>query len=336
MAGIAQGLFRVTRPWGRAAACGICFGVAGLVWSLPGIRKRRLDRAAHCRTCRGHARVRTFAVALVSVLLVAGAAARAQTVLVPQIVCHSHISADGDIEPEPLLRIEPPMGWDIARSVLVAPISGVGVLTGWTLRMESCSGPPLLVMFWLPPRVSGGGTTLGDVFVAWMPPKGSTTGALSNRGYVITSEGTYLRYGPNISQTRVNEAALGLHESRHVDQWAVGTLLAGPFAFPVAYAVDGTVFPGSRNHFERDAGLTRGGYTPAPDAQPAPLWPESLVLCAVGVLLFRRRLRWLTRVVRGGRPQLRAHAPQHCPVHTPGWKPCPDVGVSPDAPGRGV
>lgn len=109
--------------------------------------------------------------------------------------------------------------------------------------MRSCSGPPLLVIFWLPPRTSGGGSTLGDVFVAWMPPRGPTQGPLSVDGYGIANEECYLRYGPNISQARVDEAELGHHESRHVDQRAVGTFLAGPFAFPLAYLTDGAVVP---------------------------------------------------------------------------------------------
>jgi hypothetical protein len=44
-------------------------------------------------------------------------------------------------------------------------------------------------------------------------------------------------------------------------QWAIGTVIAGPLALPVAYAVDEFFFPGSRNHFERWAGLDTGGYS---------------------------------------------------------------------------
>lgn len=189
--------------------------------------------------------------------------------------------------------------------------------------MRSCSGPPLLVIFWLPPRTSGGGSTLGDVFVAWMPPRGPTQGPLSVDGYGIANEECYLRYGPNISQARVDEAELGHHESRHVDQRAVGTFLAGPFAFPLAYLTDGALFPGSRNHFERDAGLSRGGYSPVEDNWPAPMWPQAAALLAVAALIWRRRLRRLVRVASGGRFQTRAHSPQHCSVHTRGWRPLP-------------
>jgi hypothetical protein len=245
--------------------------------------------------------------------------------MAPQIVCHSHVAPDGQIHSEPYLQISPPVAWRITRNVLVAPISGVGVLAGRVLGMESCAGPPLLVLFWLPPRTSGGGTTLGDVFVAWMPSS-DPTGPLSVNGYGYGNEGPYIRYGPNISQTRVGEEELGYHESRHVDQWAVGDLVAGPFAFPLAYVVDGALFPGSRNHFERDAGLSNGGYPPPPDNWPAPRWPETAALAVVALLIWRRRLRWLTRVAVAGSSQVRAHAPQRCPVHTPGWAALPSKG----------
>jgi hypothetical protein len=89
-------------------------------------------------------------------------------------------------------------------------------------------------MFWPPPRTSGGGSTLGDVFVAWMPPRETRAGPLSINGYGTEGERLYERYGPNISQDRGEEEELGYHESRHVDQWAVANLVAGPFAFPAA------------------------------------------------------------------------------------------------------
>lgn len=53
---------------------------------------------------------------------------------------------------------------------------------------------------------------------------------------------------------------LSSHEVQHRKQWAFGTLIGGPFAFPVAYTIDDFFFPGSLNHFERAAGLKAGGY----------------------------------------------------------------------------
>jgi hypothetical protein len=275
-------------------------------------------------------RLRDVAVFLVAALLIAGAGARTLEATSPQIICHSHITPDGQVRPEPYLQISPPIAWRITRNLLVAPISGVGVLAGRAMGMESCSGPPLLVMFWPPPRTSSGGSTLGDVFVAWMPSSRPSSGPLSMNGYGIAGERAYVRYGPNISQARGEEEELGLHESRHVDQWAVANLMAGPFAFPIVYFVDGTLFPSSRNHFERDASLSRGGYPPAPDNWPSPRWPETAALAALVLSIFRRRLRWLARVARGGSAQRLAHAPHRCPVHTRGWAPVsPSLNAGP-------
>lgn len=184
---------RSARPLLRAVACGICFGVAGLVWSLPRLRVSRLPRAAICRTCGTHMRMRDVTVFLAAALLLAGAAARTIEAVTPQVICHSHITPDGQVQPEPHLEISPPVPWNMTRNF--APISGVGVLAGGMMGMESCSGPPLLVMFWPPPRTSGGGTVLGDVFVAWMPPGESQAGPLSINGYGTEGERLYIRYG---------------------------------------------------------------------------------------------------------------------------------------------
>lgn len=311
-----------SRTFAGAVACILCFGLAGLLWSVPRIRARRLRRAASCTVCASHRRVRAVAAVVVAALLVLGAATRIQEALAGQIPCHSHITPNGEIRPEPSLGLSPPLPWRITRNALVTPVSGFGVLAGRGLDMESCAGPPMLVMFWLPPRTSGGGTMIGDVFLAWAPPR-NATGPLSINGYGIAEEGLYLRYGPNITQTRVNEEEVGRHESRHVDQWAVGTLLAGPFAFPAAYIIDGALFPSSRNHFERDAGLFEGGYPPAPNNWPAPRWPDAAAMAAIALLVFRRRLRWLARLSRGHRAQAGAHEPARCPVHTRGWSPRP-------------
>jgi hypothetical protein len=66
---------------------------------------------------------------------------------------------------------------------------------------------------------------------------------------------------PGYNVSREELKTLVAHEARHRTQWAVLTVIAGPFAFPVAYAVDDFFFPGDRNHFERQAGLESGGYS---------------------------------------------------------------------------
>jgi len=75
----------------------------------------------------------------------------------------------------------------------------------------------------------------------------------------LTIGDVVLTPGFNIPQE--NRAKLVAHEARHRVQWAIGTVIAGPLAFPIAYAVDEFFFPGSRNHFERWAGLDTGGYS---------------------------------------------------------------------------
>jgi hypothetical protein len=57
--------------------------------------------------------------------------------------------------------------------------------------------------------------------------------------------------------------ALVQHEAAHRTQWAVGTVIGGPAAFPIAYGVTYFFFPGARNPFERLAGLESGGCTPS-------------------------------------------------------------------------
>lgn len=87
---------------------------------------------------------------------------------------------------------------------------------------------------------------------------------------------------------------LAAHEARHRPQWAVATVIAGPFAFPVAYTVDDFFFPGPRNHFERMAGLESGGYRHEGHG-PVLGAPQIAVLCAVpvavvgGWIVVRRR-----------------------------------------------
>jgi hypothetical protein len=85
---------------------------------------------------------------------------------------------------------------------------------------------------------------------------------------------------PGFNISREELRTLAGHEARHRAQWAVGTVIGGPFAFPVAYAIDDFFFPGARNHFERQAGLGSGNYSHSgtgPVLGPAQL-------AAVGVL----------------------------------------------------
>jgi hypothetical protein len=104
---------------------------------------------------------------------------------------------------------------------------------------------------------------------------------------------------PGFNASREQLRTLIGHEARHRAQWAVATLIGGPFAFPVAYAIDDFFFPGARNHFERQAGLESGGYGHegiGPVLGPAQL-AVLAVLAAIIVwaLLAARHRRALTR-----------------------------------------
>ena len=86
---------------------------------------------------------------------------------------------------------------------------------------------------------------------------------------------------------------LSSHEVRHRKQWAFGTLVGGPFAFPTAYTIDDFFFPGSLNHFERAAGLEGAGYDEesSPRLRVTEVVLFGLVAAAVGVAAVELRTR---------------------------------------------
>jgi hypothetical protein len=85
---------------------------------------------------------------------------------------------------------------------------------------------------------------------------------------------------PGFNMSRKELRTLAGHEARHRAQWAVATVIGGPLAFPVAYAVDNFFFPGPRNHFERLAGLETGGYDRHAGTGPV-LGPAQLAVLGV-------------------------------------------------------
>jgi hypothetical protein len=89
---------------------------------------------------------------------------------------------------------------------------------------------------------------------------------------------------PDLEMGREQLKALVKHEAAHRTQWAVGTVIGGPLAFPVAYGVTYFFFPGARNPFEHLAGLESGGYTPA-GAAPVLGPPQLTVLSALGAII---------------------------------------------------
>lgn len=159
--------------------------------------------------------------ALVGGLVVAqviGAATTAYVAAAPPLLCHAHVYPDGRVETEHRLEgISPPRPWDVARDVINASTTGLALLVSRSAGMRECAGPPLTVTFWQPPRISGGGSTVGDVFVTWMPTGYEVPSFAAGFGVraegqgVLAPEGRYVRYGPNISSTRGNEVELGRH-----------------------------------------------------------------------------------------------------------------------------
>lgn len=121
----------------------------------------------------------------------------------------------------------------VAQETATWPETGIGLLYSRARHAHVCLSPS--VYYYVAPHADNiAGTramTVGDI--------------------VLTP-------GFNVSKEQLQ--ALVSHEARHRAQWAVGTAIAGPFAFPVAYAVVDFFFPGSRNFFERQAGLESGGY----------------------------------------------------------------------------
>ncbi|MBV8949582.1 MAG: hypothetical protein JOZ99_01810 [Actinobacteria bacterium] len=122
--------------------------------------------------------------------------------------------------------------------------------------------------------------------------------------YVTIGDAFLSRKGLAAAQTpnRVQLAANTAHESRHRAQWAVGTVLGGPLAFPVVYSVADLFFPGARNPFERLAGLKQGNYNPYSSAEPVLRLPQigTLVLSAVTLELMHHFGRLARRRRRGG------------------------------------
>lgn len=104
---------------------------------------------------------------------------------------------------------------------------------------------------------------------------------------------------PGFDISRAELTTLVGHEARHREQWAVITVIAGPFAFPVLYGIDDFFFPGSRNHFERQAGLDSGGYSHSgtgPVLGPAQFAMLGVLAAIIVVaLLAARRRRRATR-----------------------------------------
>lgn len=300
--------------WGLVSV--LSLGLIGLVLTLPPLRRRRAAKATRCTVCRRHRRRRRAAAVALTCLLLVGVAGRGWAVVSPPATCTTHVSPQ---EPAPDDAALGPVR-DSARGLITAPTSGLALLISSALGMSTCDAQPVLVAFW--PEASGGGTTVGDTFVAWMPPAEVRDPRLEALGIPSGSmpygdvEGR--PFGPRITSNRADARLLAGHESRHTDQWTVSTVLGGALTYPFVYFVTDAILPGPHNPFERDAGLQSGGYE-HPTSAPSPRWGTLAVLGLLALLLLGRRLRWCSRVVRGGRRAAVAHVDGRCPVHSPGW-----------------
>lgn len=109
---------------------------------------------------------------------------------------------------------------------------------------------------------------------------------------------------PDLDMPREDLKGLVEHEAVHRTQWAVGTALGGPVAFPVVYGITDFFFPGARNPFERMAGLEAGFYTPSgtgPVLGPAQLAVLSALGAIIVVAPFAVRYRHAAARSRGQR-----------------------------------
>jgi len=298
------------------AAVLLCLGVAGLVlWLLPFARRRRRERAASCTVCHRHQRAGVVAVAGFAVLLLLGAAVRTQAAAGPLDQCSTRFTSGAEEVVAEEGPGRPPSSsgwWGRTRSAVTAPTSGVMLMATGALGMSHCSGSAVLVAFPPPPAPGGGGSVIGDVFVSWVPEA-------DQAGSALPGQETYVQFGSDATAHPEEVEAIGRHESRHVDQWTIATVIGGPMALPAAYYLDSLVFPLSRNHFERAAGLGDGGYDTPPDFGPDPLWGPVGITAAVVLLLLRRRIRWASRVLVGGRSARATGEEGRCPVHSRGW-----------------
>lgn len=262
-----------------AIAAFLAFGVLGLLVAGWRVVRGRTPDRPACARCRQGRRLRWAGMGLLAGLVLLGSG----------MAVHQEANEEG-LPPCSAESSAVSTGWLQARQIVTAPVSG-------------------LVRGYVHDR-GGGLCEAGSMTLALLPAAASDSGV---------AVGSVVLTGDESSMGQEGGEAMARHESRHVTQWATLTLAAGPLAMPLLYALDDAFFPESRNHFERAAGLEDGGY-PHPDgAGPRPEWVKVSVL---GLLLFlagRRRLRWASRALVGGRAGAVARQRDLCPLHTEGW-----------------
>ena len=265
-------------------------GLLGLFLVLPRTRLLRPRRVLACDLCQHRHRRLLAAMVVLALVSVAGFGLRISQRARELPACAADTSiAEGRRVIDPRAPKPPPL-WSTIRSVMTAPVSGLALGFAEVRGRGLCSvGDPPITLAFVPQAGEHMGSMVGEVFMASPVP----------------------RINP------VRARGLAEHESRHVDQWAVCTIVGGIALLPVLYVVDETLYPGSENHFEQAAGLFDGAYPPPPVPPKGPQgWAIALWL-GVLLLLTRRRIRWVVRSLVRRRNQ---SAPDRCAVHTTGWR----------------
>ncbi len=264
-------------------------GVIGLLIVLPPLRWARPRRVLACDLCQRRHRRLLVAMVVLALVSVAGFGLRiSQTArTLPACVANASIASGREVV-DPTVPSSSSARATV-RSFLTAPASGLALGYAELRGQGLCSvGEPSITLAFVPQAEDRPGSMVGEVFLA----------------------------SPRPSMDPAMAAGLARHESRHVDQWAICSLLGGIALLPVAYLVDDSLYPHSENHFEQSAGLEAGGYAPVPDPPVGPRWWAIVLWAGVLLVLARRRLRWASRTLL----RRRATADEgRCAVHTSGW-----------------
>jgi hypothetical protein len=264
-------------------------GLVGVFLVLPRTRFLRPRRVLSCELCQRRHRRLLSGMVLLALLSVAGFGLRVSQRAreLPACVADTSI-AEGRRVIDPAAPGRPPP-WSTVRSVMTAPVSGLALGFAEIRGRGLCSvGDPPITLAFVPQAEHRAGSMVGEVFLASPEPR--------------------------INPVRARE--LALHESRHVDQWAVCSIVGGIALLPVLYLVDDSMYPNSQNHFEQSAGLDAGGYPPAPVPAPGPRGWAVALWVGLLLLLARRRIRWAVRTAVRRRS---THGVGRCAVHTTGW-----------------
>ncbi len=267
-------------------------GLLGLFLVLPRTRVLRPRRVLACDLCQRRHRRLLMAMLVLALVSVAGFGLRLSQRARELPACAADTSiAEGRRVIDPNAQSRQSV-WSSVRSAMTAPVSGLALGFAEVRGRGLCSvGDPPITLAFVPQAGEHMGSMVGEVFLASPVPR--------------------------INPVRAHY--LAEHESRHVDQWAVCTIVGGIGLLPVLYVIDSTLYPGSENHFEQAAGLYGGSYPPPPEPPVGPrAWAIALWM-GVLLLVARRRIRWAVRtVVRRHRD--RDNDTELCPVHTPGWR----------------